>query len=90
MAYTTGLVTVGTTPTLIATIPQLAGTIPVTNTGSATVFLGGPGVTTVNGLPVQAGATVNVPASISEDNALFGIVASGTTTVAFLVAGSVL
>jgi hypothetical protein len=90
MTYSSGQVAIGTTPTPIATIPQLAGTIPVTNTGTPTVFLGGPGVTTVNGFPVTTNETVNVPASLSEDNALFGIVASGTSTVAFLVAGSVL
>jgi hypothetical protein len=89
VGYTTGPVTVGTTPTLIATIPQLAGTVPVTNTGSVTVFLGGPSVTAADGLPVLESAAVNVPASLSEDNQLFGIVASGTTTVNFLLPGSV-
>jgi hypothetical protein len=98
MAYSNGLVTVTTSPTVITAVQQLPQGPLITNTGSETVFLGGPAVAASGanqGVPVAAGTSVQVPASASEDNTLFGIVTaqdgiSATSTVAFLVAGSVL
>jgi hypothetical protein len=92
MAYSTGPVTVGTTVTPIATVPQMAATVPVTNTGAVTVYLGGPSVAASGasqGFPLAPSTTVNVPAALSEDNTLYGITASSTSTVSFLLPGSV-
>jgi hypothetical protein len=87
MAYTNGLVTITTSPTEITVVQQLPQGPMITNTGAQTVFLGGPSAAASGanqGVPVAAGASVQVPASASEDNTLFGIVAMGTSTVAFL------
>jgi hypothetical protein len=97
MAYSNGLVTVGTSATVIAVVQQLPAGPLIANTGSETVFLGGPSVAASGanqGVPLAAGTSIQIPASASEDNTLFGIVAaqdgiSATSTVAFLVAGSV-
>jgi hypothetical protein len=51
--------------------------------GSATIYVGGPGVTTANGYPIAAGASV--PAGIVGDNeTLYGIALTGTPVVAVL------
>lgn len=92
MPYTTTPVTIGTTPTAIALVPRINGTVPLTNTGSATAYLGGPDVAASGanqGFPVAAGATVDVPASASLDNELYGVVSSGSTTVNCLLPGSI-
>lgn len=88
--YNHGSVTVGTTPTLIAFSPASEyGTSPieVTNTGSVTVYLGGPTVSATaganQGLPLTANASLEVPTSRLA-NPLYGVVASGTGTVNYL------
>lgn len=80
-----GTVTVGTTPTLIFEIADRPGVV-IQNSGSVAVFLGGATVATSGtaaGVSLAAGATLVVPFSAE----LFGIVATGTTTVAFMAAG---
>jgi len=80
-----GTVTVGTEPTLICTLAWNAGGVVVQNTGAAGVILGGQDVSASGaaaGPSLAAGATLTVPGSGS----LYGIVASGTVTVAFLAA----
>jgi hypothetical protein len=91
MAFSNGQVTVGTTPTLICNVPESAPA-QIANTGSVTVYLGGATVAATGasqGIPIAANASLQVPASASEDNTLYGIVASGSTTVSYLVPGSV-
>lgn len=72
---------VGTSATLIGAAKSTAKSLVVSNTGASTVFLGGSGVTTANGFPLAAGASID----FSDFNGqLYGIVASGTVNVAFL------
>jgi hypothetical protein len=93
MPYTNGVVSVGTTATLIATLgaaPQNDGVL-IQNLGATAVYLGGStvtaGATATGGLQVPANATVTVPTTGAEPLALYGIVASGTANVAFLFPG---
>jgi hypothetical protein len=94
MAYNNGVVSVGTTATLIATPgskPENAGVL-VQNLGTGTLYLGGStvtaGTTSTGGLQVAANATVNVPTTgASDTEALYGIVASSTANVAYLFPG---
>lgn len=83
--YTSGVVAVGATATLIASLPPVADGVLVVNTGAGTVYLGGAGVTTTTGFPVAANATVTVPTVGNYPRNLYGVVASGTASVAFLV-----
>jgi hypothetical protein len=58
--------------------------VAVTNTGATAVVLGGPDVTSATGIPLAAGATLplgGVPCS-----PLWAVTASGSSTVALLVA----
>jgi hypothetical protein len=90
--YKHGLVSVGTTATLIADIgaaPETGGII-VQNNGSAAVFLGGPSVTTSGataGVQIAAGSSLTVPTTGAEPLALYGIVATGTQNVSFIYPG---
>ena len=93
MPFKNGVVSVGTTPTPIATpssIPENAGVL-VQNLGSVTLYLGGStvtaGTTATGGLQVAANATVNVPTTGAATEALYGIVASSTANVAYLFPG---
>lgn len=93
MAYKNGVVSVGTTATLIATpssAPENDG-ILIQNLGSVTLYLGGStvtaGTTSTGGLQVAANAMVTVPTSGATTEALYGIVASSTANVAFLFPG---
>lgn len=84
--YVSGTVTVGTTATLIAS-PSGPGGIYLSNTG-ATVFLGGPNVTTSG---VTAGAQVLTTGSIilptqGPAHDLYGICAT-STAVSFVYPG---
>lgn len=54
------------------------------NTGAATVFVGGSGVTTATGYPLAVGDILNL--ELSEGGALYGIAAT-TGTVAVLNTG---
>lgn len=80
-----GTVTVGTTPTLICTSGFGGGGAVVQNSGDTPVFLGGESVSalgTAAGVSLAAGAILTFPFG----RELFAVVASGTTTVAFVVA----
>jgi hypothetical protein len=80
-------VTVGTTPTLI--VSGRAGDnysgASVVVRPAATVFLGGPDVTTGVGYSVVAGGEMAVDLGDGDD--LYAVVASGTTTVDVLRLG---
>jgi hypothetical protein len=93
MPYQNGVVSVGTTATLIATpssAPENAGVL-IQNLGSVTLYLGGSTVTantaSTGGLQLAAGASTNVPCTGAASEALYGIVASSTANVAFLYPG---
>jgi hypothetical protein len=81
----TARVNVGTSATLIADMragPAGAGRIAITiyNAGAATVFIGNPGVTTANGLPLVAGGSL----TLNTMAAVYGIAASGSQNVGAL------
>jgi hypothetical protein len=87
MAYSNGLVTVGTTPTAICAIGARSGVL-IQNNGSAAVSLGGPNVATSGantGISLAAGATLFVPSVGSLAATLFGI-AAASQPVVFLFA----
>lgn len=93
MSYKNGVVSVTTSPTLIATpssVPENNGVL-VQNLGSVTLYLGGSTVTantaSTGGYPVAANASVTVPTTGSTSEALYGIVASSTANVAYLYPG---
>lgn len=71
-------ITVATTATQIVGQNHATGrTVVVYNNGSATVYIGGRDVTTTNGLPLVAGASV----PIATGSAIYGIVAASTVNV---------
>jgi hypothetical protein len=90
--FNQGLVSVGTTATLICTVgsaPENDGGL-VQNNGSTPVFLGGSTVTASGataGVQVAAGATVTVPTTGAERLSLYGILGSGTANVSYLFPG---
>ena len=72
-------VSVGVAATAFATsdAPRVRR-VHLTNVGAATVYLGGSGVTTAQGFPLVANATLQL---ILDLDALFGIVTTGTVDV---------
>ena len=91
MSIAHGIVSVGTSATLL-TVAALGGgkdgsSILVQNpVGGATVYLGGAGVTTVSyGVILLAG--VGIAIELNQDEALYGVVASSTQSVAVLRQG---
>lgn len=91
MAYASGVVSVGTTATLICT-PGPGGA-SVQNLSANAVTLGGPGVAVGSGVTLPASMTSPVLVAtgmelgtVGEDNGLYGRVAAGTNSVAFLTA----
>ncbi len=91
MAYSAGVVTVASTATAIVPVGIGAGGVQVTNTGSNTVYLGGSGVTSsgaTQGYPLAASAALTVPISHNQDETLYGITASATSTVVYLLPGA--
>lgn len=56
--------------------------LAIQNTGASTVYIGGPSVTTGSGYPLAAGGQIGADLAPGED--LYGVVASGTVTVAVL------
>jgi hypothetical protein len=84
MAFQTGQVSAGTTATLVASI----GAVPEKGllvSSSATVYVGGSGVTTGTGFEVPATTPVLIPVSGAEDElALYAITSSGTATVSYI------
>ncbi|UQX11323.1 hypothetical protein [Candidatus Mycobacterium methanotrophicum] len=91
MSYQTGQVNVGTTPTLIAMTGYPPDNDGILVTASAACFVGGPDVSTSTGYPIPASTAVLIPTSGSHsgstEGGLYGVVASGTATVSFIVPG---
>ena len=92
MPYKNGVVSVGTSATLIATpssVPESDGLL-VQNLGATVLYLGGPtvtaGTTSTGGLQVAANAIVNVPTTGASTEALYGI-STAACNVAFLYPG---
>lgn len=92
MAYTNGVVSVGTSPTLICT-PGLSG-VTVQNLSATAVTLGGPSVATGAGITLAANMTapLAIPTgatrgTVGANEGLYGRVASSTANVAFATAG---
>lgn len=87
MAVKSTAVTVADTATRLDTTAEQwdSSSLLFYNIGSVTVYLGGSGVTTSNGVPVAAGAWS--PAVNSGKDAIYGIVATGTCEVRVLEAG---
>lgn len=76
----TGVITVGVTATLIATIPSVGGNVLFTNLDAAVTLYYGPStVTTANGKSLLAGESLGNNYAPGED--IYGIVASGTIDV---------
>lgn len=78
MAFRTAAVSVGTTATKLTTFADdYRGDFDalVYNNGASTVFVGGPDVTTANGIPVPAGQSLSIRVEAADP---YGIVASGT------------
>jgi hypothetical protein len=75
-------VSITTTATQIVADNYGAEQVTIQNLGPTAVYIGGPGVTTSNGFPIQgaAGTSLTLPAT----TAIYGIVAAGTQTVAVL------
>jgi hypothetical protein len=93
MSYQNGVVSVGTTATLIATpssAPDVDG-ILIQNLGAVAVFLGGSTVTantaSMGGYSLAAGTSVLVPTTGASAEGLYGIVASSTANVSWLYPG---
>lgn len=84
-----GVVTVTTTPTLICHMGAEGYGVLVQNTGSTAVVLGGPKVTATGAtggpsLPASMTTPLSVPGSAGSNESLYGIVATGSSTVAYL------
>lgn len=83
MAYSSGQVSVGTSATAIVTTGP-APAFDVVIYSSATVYIGGAGVTTSTGLEIPASTPTRIPSTGAEDDTLYGVVASSTATVGYL------
>lgn len=87
MAVSSSVVSVGTTATKLSPDPtdnQAGSSVAVNNTGAATVYLGGSGVTTSAGFPLAAGGQIAVDLG---GESLYGIVTTGTVSVTVLATG---
>ena len=74
-AIYTGQTTVGTGAAQISSTNQALVTgMNVYNSGTVTIYAGGPGVTTSSGFPIPAGTTANFP--VNNENILYAV--SGT------------
>jgi hypothetical protein len=80
--YASGSVTVATTATKICTVPAENDGVIINAT--AAVVIGGPGVTATAGFPMTAGQTLTIPSAAGVVHDLYGIVATTSTTVAYL------
>lgn len=90
MAVKSTAVTVATTATRLDSSESDSVTgsaVAVYNNGAATVFIGGSGVTTTDGSPVAAGSW-GPGMDLSDGEAVYGIVASGTVEVRVLEVGT--
>lgn len=90
MATTQTVVSVTTTPTAINSTADTGGIMGQSslayNDGAVTVYLGGSNVTTANGYPFPAGASLTIDA-VSGDDVVYGVVASGTCNVRLVTLG---
>lgn len=92
MAVGSNQVSVGTSATLLASVPAGAGGGSPAQSGAVLlypdattdVFLGGANVSTTNGLKLKAAGTVPVTVPLFAGDVLYGIVATGTATVGVL------
>lgn len=78
MSVTSNAVSVTTTATRLDPDAGigLSGSFAVRNNGTATIYLGGPGVTTSTGLPLDVGQTST--ADLAPLDALYAVAAAGT------------
>lgn len=83
MAVLSQSITVGTTATLLVGATQAPKTVIISGHSLASVHIGGPGVTTANG--VHADHLDGVAIRFGQDDALYAIHASGTDTVEVLI-----
>lgn len=90
MAVRSNVVTVGTTPVVVAPAPdgdnRAGRDVAVQNVGSVTVFLGSSTVTTTTGFPLAAGAGMTLN-DVTADSLPFAVAASGTGSLAVLEVG---
>lgn len=86
MAVTSGVVSVGTTATLLSgpdTDTTFGQTLYVTNSSDVIVYLGSGDVTgETDGYPLAAGDSFPWPMMLGGGEAVYGIVATGTADVA--------
>jgi len=78
LAFTSSTVSVASTATLIKAANVDRVELVINNTGGASVYLGGSGVTSSNGLELRGGETIFLDTSTA---AVYGITASGSKTV---------
>ena len=84
--YLQGVVAVSTTPTKILTVP--AENDGVLISASAAVVIGGSTVTATGataGIPMTAGQTLTIPSLGGVTHDLWGVAASSTSNIAYLV-----
>lgn len=90
MAVSSRAVTVTTAPTRIdadADDNIVGQALMMHNGSTATVFIGGPDVTTANGVPVEAGTWAPTLTRLHGSDVLYGVVASLTAEVRVLDVG---
>ena len=75
-------ITVTTTATLLVAANIMDQTVQLHNLGGGAVYLGNASVTTSNGYKMDNTDKLQIP--VGDNEALYGIVASGTNTVAVL------
>lgn len=80
-----GVVTLNVAASVPVTSCPSRGQIWLSNTGANPAFIGtGSGVTSGNGMPLAAGASVTVPIGSGQ---LFAISTTGATTLAYFLGG---
>jgi hypothetical protein len=72
-------VTVTTSPTIISQNSSDVGPLLIKNKGAASVFLGGASVTPETGYELEAAEAVSI--TLGSNEAIYGIVASGTVVL---------
>lgn len=78
-AVTGARVVVGTTPTLLSQSGSEIGHALIKNAGAASVFLGGADVSPTTGYELGVSETLSI--TLGSNEALYGIVATGTVIV---------
>jgi len=79
---TSAQITVTTTATIIVPANDFDQTANLHNLGGGAIYLGGANVTTANGYKFDNGDKLTV--TVGDHEALYGITASGTQTIAVL------